>query len=437
MTPLQPMQAEAPPRIYNLFPRLAGDMRSWPAHARRARDMGFDWLLLNPIHYPGFSGSCYAVKDDERIDPVLLPEGHPDKHYDERARGDGGMELLAATLREIRALGLRPMLDLVLNHTSRDARNVQEHPEWYVRDAQGKVQSPSAIDPADARRVTVWGDLAELDHAGSPDAEGLRAHWCARVERWLDLGFEGFRCDAAYKVPAATWSSLLATARRRNPHVLFVAETLGAPLEAVRALRDSGLPYHFNSSNYWDFAAPWCLKQQRDNAAFMRSVSFPESHDTPRLWAESGGRVDVQRQRHAFASAFASGVLMPVGYEYGFQQRLHVVETRPDHWETPAVDLSSFIARVNDIRRRTPAFCTEAVEALTPVDGAALLLERGAPGSTAFMAVNKDREEPQTLALPASARGRQVLRVCHDAAPKDETSGPKLHLASAEVAYLV
>jgi starch synthase (maltosyl-transferring) len=399
--------------------------------------MGFDWLLLNPIHYPGFSGSCYAVKDDERVDPVLLPGGHPDKHYEEAIRADGGMELLAATLQEIRALGMRPMLDLVLNHTSRDARLVQAHPEWYVRDAQGNVQSPSAIDPADARRVTVWGDLAELDHAGSPDAEGLRAHWCARVERWLDLGFEGFRCDAAYKVPAASWSSLLAAARRRNPDVLFLAETLGARLEAVRALRDSGLPYHFNSSKYWNFTDAWCLKQQRDHAAFLRSVSFPESHDTPRLWAETGGRAAVQRQRYAFAAAFAGGVLLPVGYEYGFQRRLHVVETRPEHWEAPAVDLTTFIARVNDICRRTPAFCTEAVEALTALDGPTLLLERRASGSNAFIAVNKDWESPQNLVLPAAARGRQVLRVCRDGASADESSGATLDLDPAGVAYIL
>ena len=26
-----------------------------------AKIMGFDWIYINPIHYPGFSGSLYAL----------------------------------------------------------------------------------------------------------------------------------------------------------------------------------------------------------------------------------------------------------------------------------------------------------------------------------------------------------------------------------------
>ena len=468
-----------PPRIYNLFPRLVGPMPLWPEHARRAKDMGFDWLLLNPIHYPGFSGSCYAIKDPRRVDPLLLPEGHPDRHYEDRLRGDGGMELLARTLAAIRALGIRPMLDLVLNHTARDAFLVREHPEWYRRDAQGRVESPSAIDPADARRVTVWGDLAELDHGSA----GLLDYCVQQVENALMLGFEGFRCDAAYKVPATTWARLLQVARQRCPGVLFLAETLGARLEEVAALRDSGLEYHFNSSKYWAFDRGWCLQQQRDHGAFLRSVSFPESHDTPRLWAESRGNAAVQRQRYAFAAAFASGVLAPIGFEYGFARRLDVVETRPEHWEKPQVDLTAFIRRVHDVCWSTEAFFGEEVEACTPLDGTTLLLERrgaragprdamteprgamteprngmsdrrdvvAAPRRplSAFIALNKDWRSPQTLALPQAARGRRVLRVCRDEAGQsvgesqaaiaagDETAGAVLALAPAEIVYLV
>lgn len=55
------------PIIYNLFPRLVGHMGRWSAHAGRAREMGFNWLFLNPIQYPGFSGSLYAVKDLYRL----------------------------------------------------------------------------------------------------------------------------------------------------------------------------------------------------------------------------------------------------------------------------------------------------------------------------------------------------------------------------------
>ena len=134
--------------------------------------MEFDWLYLNPWHYPGFSGSCYAIKDYSRVDPRLLPEGHLDKHYEDVIRSDGGLGVLRETLAQVRAAGLRPIMDLVINHTSRDSPLVSEHPEWYVRDSSGAIESPSAIDPADSRNVTVWGDLAEIDNARSPDRDG-------------------------------------------------------------------------------------------------------------------------------------------------------------------------------------------------------------------------------------------------------------------------
>ena len=68
-----------PPVIYNLFPRLVGDMTRWPEHARRARDMGFNWIFINPIQYPGFSGSLYAIKDLYRLNPLFVPPGEEDE----------------------------------------------------------------------------------------------------------------------------------------------------------------------------------------------------------------------------------------------------------------------------------------------------------------------------------------------------------------------
>ena len=56
-------------RIYNLFPTLAGTTRLWTAHLPRIAAMKFNAVYLNPFHYPGFSGSLYAVKDYYRLNP--------------------------------------------------------------------------------------------------------------------------------------------------------------------------------------------------------------------------------------------------------------------------------------------------------------------------------------------------------------------------------
>src|ERR1041385_1169636 len=214
------------PLIYNLFPTLVGPVTEWVAHARRARRMGFNWLYVNPFLYPGFSGSLYAIKDHRRLPPAVEPPGSPPMP-----------DTLRAGLEAIRAVGLEVMVDLVVNHTSKDSPLVAEHPEWFQWDAAGQVVSPSVADPDDTRKVTVWGDLAQVDNAGSRDRDGLWRFWEELVDWLLDLGVTGFRCDAAYKVPAPLWERLMTRARERVPQALFVAETLGCTLDAMAALR--------------------------------------------------------------------------------------------------------------------------------------------------------------------------------------------------------
>ena len=63
------------PRIYNLFPLLAGPVPQWSDHLERIAAMAFDWVFVNPFHYPGFSGSLYAIKDYYRLHPLLAADG--------------------------------------------------------------------------------------------------------------------------------------------------------------------------------------------------------------------------------------------------------------------------------------------------------------------------------------------------------------------------
>jgi len=109
--------------------------------------MGFNWIFLNPIHPPGLSGSLYAVKDYFAINPLFYPESGQDPEA-----------ALRHFLEEADRRGIKVMLDLVLNHTAIDSPLVEEHPEWYAKEADGSIKHPGAIDPADATKVTIWGD---------------------------------------------------------------------------------------------------------------------------------------------------------------------------------------------------------------------------------------------------------------------------------------
>jgi starch synthase (maltosyl-transferring) len=422
------------PIIYNLFPRLAGAMPDWLQHASRVAEMGFNWLYINSIHYPGFSGSLYAVKHHYRINPQFLP---PNTEKDDLA-------VLGQTLRGFKDLGLWPMMDLVINHTSRDCPLISEHPAWYAHDEHGEIVSPFARDPDNPEKVTVWGDLAEIDNAGSSDREGLWAYWAELVKRYLRLGFKGFRCDAAYKIPAALWRYLVEEAASIDREAMFFAETLGCAEEEALALHNAGLHYFFNSSKWWDFVQPWCLAQHERFGKIAPSISFPESHDTTRLAADTGGNEAMQRQRYAFAASFSAGLMMPIGYEFGFRKKLDVVSTRPTDWETASFDLQRFVRRVNKLKIEHPLHRGEGKLKTVTSSKSTLVLERRteqASGQLAWVLVNKSKGRHATVTLDGIAlKPRHRLhRICRDenSLPELPVLGQTLVLDPAEVVLLL
>lgn len=396
------------PRIYNLFPSLIGRVDTWTDHARRAAEMGFDWIFLNPLHEPGASGSLYAVKDYTRFNSAFFD-----------ADSDIAARELADFIHDCHGRGLKLMLDLVINHTAIDAELTTTRPGWYRRE-RGEIYRPRAIDPHDASKVTVWGDLAELDYANPSARQEMVAYWTDYLGHAVALGVDGFRCDAAYKVLPEIWAELIERARAIQPHTAFFAETLGCTVVEVEALRTAGFDYLFNSSKWWDFRAEWLLDQYERFRGIAPSVAFPETHDTDRVAAGVGSDDPEQiareaRFRYLFAAAFSSGVMVPVGYEYGFKSSLHVVETTPNHWEEPAIDISDFIAAVNALKAEIPALNEEGPQRrLTAPGKPAVALFREADdrtGAGALLLMNADRAEPRAFdvgALLAEMEGRFI-----------------------------
>jgi starch synthase (maltosyl-transferring) len=383
-------------RIYNLFPSLAGTVGQWIAHLPRIATMGFNAVYINPFHYPGFSGSLYAVKDYFRLNP----------RFRDGETGDDDA-LLRRFVEAAGAHRLRVIMDLVVNHTAKDSVLVAHHPDWFVHDAGGELVSPAAVAPGDPTRKTTWGDLAQLDY-DSPRRDEIRAYFELVVRHYVDLGFGGFRCDAAYKVPAAVWRSLIDAAKNRGPGVLFCAETLGAPLEAVLALADAGFDYLFNSVKWWDFKSPWLLDQYEALRHVAPSIGFPESHDTERLvndlLAAGIPESEVEpryRQAYAFAAAYSTGVMLPMGFEHGWSRRLDVV-AGDDTREPNRFDLSPFVTEVNALKKRLPALNEEGPQQLTSGrDDAvtALLRRRESGGDPALVLVNRSGRERGEIGL--------------------------------------
>lgn len=370
-----------PPLIYNLFPRHFANIDQWGEGLKRAKQMGFNWVFVNPFHETGFSGSLYAVKDYYRLNPLFLPPGSDPSDWSPLDR----------FVDACRDAGIGVMMDLVINHTAFDSVLVDEHPKWYKRDKKGKIVSPFAVDPDDASNITVWGDLATINNLRSREKEALWTYWDDLVAFFQDKGIEGFRCDAAYQVPAALWKRLIKNAKKRCSDALFAAETLGCTSEETQALKGTGFDYLFNSSKYWNFDKPWCLEQHELFQKVAPSIAFPESHDTPRLASEAPGTLAMQKNRYVLAAIFSEGLLMPMGYEFGARTAMHVVEGSPSDVDDPQWNLLSWIGEVNELKRSTEAFrCEGHWTNLSSYDSDILFLKKSGGGETALVLVNKD-----------------------------------------------
>ncbi len=376
--------------LYNLFPLLAGPFPAWEKHLRRASEMRFDWVFVNPIQLPGRSGSLYSIADYFRFNPLLVD---PDsgKKAEEQVR-----DAVAAADNH----GLRTMIDLVINHCSVDADLIKEHPEWFLWKSDGRIAHPGCND--NGRRV-VWRDLASFDHRHTRDKEGMFRFFRRLVAYLLDLGFRGFRCDAAYQVPASLWRRLIDETKSRYPETVFAAETLGCTAEQTRKTASAGFDYIFNSSKWWDFNGHWLLEQYNLTREIAPSIGFPESHDTLRLCDELQGNVNGLRQRYLFASLFSAGVMMPMGFEFGARKKPHVVKSRPKDLDVGDIDLMEYIRQVNAVKAEHPVFQEEApTEVLGNHNPNVLVMWKGSIKSQeeSLLILNKDIHNRQPFTIP-------------------------------------
>lgn len=395
------MPNREPLLLYNLFPLLAGPVRTWAAEFPRIAALGCNAVYLNPIHQPGYSGSLYSVADYYRLHPLL-------------AEGDSNpLGTLRNTFAAAHQAGLKVILDLVINHTAFDSPLVTQQPHWYKRKPDGKIAHPGALDNG---RWVEWGDLAELDYTDAKARRELTFYWHKLIAWLQELGADGFRCDAAYQVPAEVWGDLIADARQRR-ETFFLAESLGCTVDQSIALAQAGFDFTFNSSKYWNFRDEWLLQQQHEYLVFVRdvpSISFAESHDTPRLMADCSGNVEAVKQRLAFTACWSAGFMLTQGTEFGYRQKLHVVRTRPADREQTGVDLSPFITALLAVKKEYRVLHEDSFATVVPLIGSGNVL--------ALRKVSRDRRQQALLLVNRDLGAHQ--RVClHDSSAPFQRRG--------------
>ncbi len=420
------------PIIYNLFPRHFKKIGDWSKKLAHIAALGCNWVYVNPFHETGFSGSLYAIKNYYKLNPLFLT----------KKNDPSDLSPLVLFVDECAKKKLAVMMDLVINHTAFDSVLVDEHPSWFKRDAAGKLVSPSAIDPANADSVTVWGDLASIDNQESSDKKALWRYWDTLIAFYQNLGIKGFRCDAAYQVSSDLWKFLITAACKRDPTTVFVAETLGCRLEEIEALKPAGFHFLFNSSKWWKFDEPWCLDQHEANRMIAPSISFAESHDTLRIALEAENNVNVVKARYAFASVFSAGILLTMGFEYGEHVKMEVVHGTPADVSEPVWDLSGWIKKIHALKLSLPVLGEEGTwVVLTLLTDPVVVLQKTSLQGELPCLVCINKEATQALLDLKTVAGlvwnvKNALRICSEN-PVSESCSGSLQINPGEIVLIV
>ena len=382
-------------RVYNLYPKLIGSMDRWISHFDRIREMNFNWIYVNPFHAPGFSGSDYAVKDYYLYHPLFVSGEFNFDHLEvQREQGD---KLLRQVCDEAYKRGMSIMMDIVLNHTAFDSPLLKEHPEWYVKEVDGSIKKPGAMD---GDTWVAWGDLAQVDNANSSDRENLWKYWLDMLLFYAGLGIRGFRCDAAYHVPGELWRFLIPRVKEQYPDAIFLAETLGCQPYQVIETAETGFDYIINSFTWWNYRDEWFLQQYREWAGKYSSLTFPENHDTVRCAEAVHGDKNLALMKYALGAYFCSSISTTCGFEYGFRRKIDVVQANPMWWEPIHYDISDDIAEINRIKSNYQ---------ILQEDNMIYMLDCANGELIGFIKTSLDRQEK--IMVIANPDGRQIRKL--------------------------
>ncbi|MCA1949906.1 MAG: hypothetical protein LDL24_05000 [Treponema sp.] len=329
--------------LYQIFIRNYTKEGTFAAATKKlseVKSLGFSWVYLTPIHpigkvnRKGSQGSPYAIADYRKVDPEL-----------------GTVDDLKNFIAEANRLGLKVMIDVVYNHTAPDSRLAHEHPEWFLKGADGKP----------GRKCEDWSDVIDLDYVSPESRDDLWDELIDTLIYWRELGIEGFRCDVASLVPREFWVEARRRVNLRDPATgkekrptLWLAESVHPSF--LLYLRDAGfhawsepelhdafdLTYDYdgwqrleqvwagkrNLAYYLDF-----LEVQRAAyPAWAQKIRYLENHDQRRAASRFGKGKRLEAWT-AFYQLLPGCTFAYMGQEWAIEEYPTLFEKNPVPWE--------------------------------------------------------------------------------------------------------
>ncbi|HET9442710.1 MAG TPA: alpha-1,4-glucan--maltose-1-phosphate maltosyltransferase, partial [Acidimicrobiales bacterium] len=258
-------------------------------------------------------------------------------------------------------LGMEIALDYALQ-CSPDHPWVREHPEWFHHRPDGTIAY--AENPPKK-----YQDIYPINFWPEQDAD-RQALWqaCKDIfDFWIARGVKIFRVDNPHTKPMAFWEWVIAAVQDDHPDVLFLAEAFTRP-KVMAKLAEVGFTQSYtyftwrsSKADLTEYVTEVALGPKAD---YMRPSFWPNTPDILSGPLRNGPRGAFQ-MRLVLAATLVPSYGVYSGYELCENEPMsdtneeyfhsEKYEVRRRDWDDPR-SLAPFMAALNDIRRRHPAF---------------------------------------------------------------------------------
>lgn len=336
--------------IYSIFPRnfsKTGNFEGIVERLDQIKKLGVDVLWLLPIHpmgeakKKGSMGSPYAVQDHEKINPAY-----------------GNQKDFKNLVARVHSLGLKIIIDAVLNHTAWDHVLIK-YPEFYHQDENRQIRPP----------LPDWWDVAALDYTNPK----VQSYILQILKYWLkEFDIDGFRFDASDFIPVEFWAKVRKELLEIKPDILLLGE--GEKPEAL--CQGFDLDYDWNFRKTLDgiimdgVPATAAMKKllEEDELHFPQGslhLRFSDNHDEKRAIARYGEKGALASSALIFT---LNGVpLIYNGMEVGDTAEScspALFEQMPIYWDASRIrpEFSSFYSEIIALRKKHPVLRSGKLE---------------------------------------------------------------------------
>lgn len=378
--------------MYQVNPRVFAPEKSFNAvaqHLDSIKALGTNVVWFMPIYPVGqinTVNSPYCIRDYKGVNPEF-----------------GTLVEFKNVVDECHKRGMSVIIDWVANHTSWDNPWITEHPDWYTKNEDGEIIPP----------IKDWKDVADLNF----DNQEMRLAMIDAMKYWaVEVGVDGFRCDAADFVPFDFWKQCCDSLRAIPDHKLLLL---------AEGKRKDHFDAGFEMNYAWDYLeavrrvfnpkrgplVPASYLFEADSAEYAGipegcvKLRFTTNHDESDKMSpirEFGG------ERASMAAFVASAYLHGGALVYGSQEvghpgRINFFRYVPVDWQECG-DLYNEYIKLLDLYNSIPAVRKGDITAY-PHDNVLVFSKNDSEDSV--LTIVNVRHEDQVISLPAGWAGKE------------------------------